>query len=112
MRTIAVIKFREGWHLVPGGSTPQYFPCRADAVRGALGLVQVARAAGHDVELLVHEEFGELRRVDVDRVLLQRRPATASSSPRLHELRESASAGKRLDPARPSRAGPCEAPAA
>ena len=85
-QTIAVIKFVDGWRLLPSGPAQQVFTCRADAVRSALSLVQLAQAAGRTLTLLVHEEFGEFRRVDAATLLREHSDRTARVPPRLRAL--------------------------
>ena len=63
-RTLAVVKFLAGWHLVPAVPEQPFFGCRADALRDAARLVLSAHAQGLEITLLVQEEFGELRPVE------------------------------------------------
>lgn len=59
---LAVIRFADGWRIVPGGSSLKSYAAQKDAISAARRLIALAELSGREVQLLVHETFGELRR--------------------------------------------------
>ncbi|MDP8916772.1 MAG: hypothetical protein M3M95_06170 [Pseudomonadota bacterium] len=57
---LAVIKFADGWRILPGGSNLEPYPSQEAAVSVARLLVKYAELSGREVQLLVHDTFGEL----------------------------------------------------
>jgi len=60
---IAVLRLAEGWWIVSEGQRRGRYMYRVDAEEAALKLARRARLQGRDVEVLVQEPFGELRRL-------------------------------------------------
>lgn len=58
---LAVIKFADGWRILPGGSDREPYPTQAAAVSAARRLIEAAELSGRQLRLLVHDTFGELR---------------------------------------------------
>ncbi len=63
IRILAVIAFPDGWRVLPEARGSQIFASREAALAGALDLLQLEAASEREVELLVQEPFGELRRL-------------------------------------------------
>lgn len=61
---LAVIRFADGWRILPGGLKLAPYPSQEAALVVARHLVQLAELSGQAVRLLVHDTFGELREAD------------------------------------------------
>lgn len=57
---LAVIKFADGWRILPGGSKLAPYPSQEAAVAVARHLVELAQLSGREVRLLIQHRFGEL----------------------------------------------------
>lgn len=62
---IGVVRFVDGWRLVSRGRRWGRFAHRAGAETAAWRLAALAQDLGQDVELIVQERHGELRRLSV-----------------------------------------------
>jgi hypothetical protein len=62
---IGVVRFVDGWRLVSRGRRWGRFARRSAAEAAAWRLTDLARDLGQDVELVVQERHGELRRLNV-----------------------------------------------
>lgn len=57
---LAVIKFVDGWRILPGGGNSTPYASQEAALVVARRLIEAAELSGRKVELLVHDGFGEL----------------------------------------------------
>lgn len=62
---IGIVRFADGWRLVSRGRRWGRFGARAAAEEAAWRLATRAYDLGYDVELVVQEAHGELRRLRV-----------------------------------------------
>ena len=61
---IAVVAADAGWRLLIDQQKVGRFERRADALLCAVNIAQLSRRQGAEVELLLHDDFGELRAAD------------------------------------------------
>ena len=61
----ALLRDKGRWRLLAAGATTQAFDYRVDAEEAALRLAQRAREAGFGAEILLQDQFGELRPLDI-----------------------------------------------
>lgn len=62
---LAVVRFPDGWRILARNRRWGRFDYRVDAEEAALRLARKAKAHGQEVQLLVQDPQGELRRLDV-----------------------------------------------
>jgi len=60
---IAVVYFVDGWRIVTGHHRWGHYKYRVDAEEAALRLASRARLQGNELEVLVQEPHGHLRRL-------------------------------------------------